>query len=370
MGNAASTGGGGVYFNDSTGTYTNNIVAHHPTGFGVFALDTASSTGSFWSYSDFYTNAPADLGGTFVFSTSADGNSTIDPGFIRYSADGDCTNDLLGLSSTSPLIDAGDPTIFDLDGTVSDIGATGGPDAAGIDADHDGYVAGADCDDTNPAVNPGASEVCNGVDDDCDGVVDGPTLDIATIWFTDGDGDGFGDPSTGAMACTAPVGGVTDGTDCDDSDGSSFPGAPEVPYDGIDQDCSGADLGDVDGDGYDADTVGGDDCDDASAALSPATPEVPYDGIDQDCSGADLTDVDGDGFDADAVGGDDCDDANAAISPASAEIPADGVDQDCDGADGGIIVNDTGCGCAVGSAGSASPAALLVLLALARRRRR
>ena len=374
VGNSSSGGGGGLYFASSSGRYTNNIIAYQSSGFGEFAYDGASGVNALTTWSDFYANIPADLGGTFVFSTTADGNTTADPGFIRYSADGDCTNDLLGLSATSPLIDAGDPSILDLDGTVSDIGATGGPDAAGIDADHDGYLSDVDCNDTNAAVNPESSESCNDIDDDCDGVVDGATLDVGTPWYADADGDGFGDPLSGALACTAPEGGITDGTDCDDGDALAFPGASEVPYDGIDQDCSGADLTDVDADDYDADAVGGADCDDANAAISPSSAEVPYDGIDQDCSGADLTDVDADGYDAAAIGGDDCDDTNPAVSPLAFEVPDDGVDQDCDGADGYSDSGDAGtggaCGCAVGAPGAASPFALLVALALARRRAR
>jgi hypothetical protein len=77
----------------------------------------------------------------------------------------------------------------------------------------------------------------------------------------------------------------------------------EVPCDGIDQDCDGAD----------------------------STDEIPYDGIDQDCDGADLTDVDGDGHDAVAAGGDDCDDNDPAVHPGAEEIPGDGIDNDCDG---------------------------------------
>ena len=105
----------------------------------------------------------------------------------------------------------------------------------------------------------------------------------------------------------------------------------EIPYDGIDQDCDGADLTDVDADGFDSAAVsGGDDCDDDDASSYPGAAETPYDGIDQDCSGADLSDVDGDGYDSTAVtGGDDCDDEDAEVHPDAEEV-CDEEDNDCD----------------------------------------
>ena len=121
------------------------------------------------------------------------------------------------------------------------------------------------------------------------------------------------------------------GDDCDDANSGINPDAAEVPYDGIDQDCTGADLDDVDGDGHDAPVVGGDDCDDASGSVHPGAAEIPYDGIDQDCDGFDVLDVDGDGHLGAEVGGDDCDDEHAAVFPGAVEDESDGADNDCDG---------------------------------------
>jgi hypothetical protein len=147
--------------------------------------------------------------------------------------------------------------------------------------------------------------------------------------------------------------GVLDGTDCDDGDLSVYEGAEEVPYDGIDQDCDGADITDIDGDGVDAIEAGGLDCDDADPDIHPGVEDVPYDGIDQDCSGTDLTDVDDDGHDGTAIeGGDDCDDLDPTISPSAEETPYDGIDDDCDGSDltdvdgdgyDGLAVDGTDC---------------------------
>jgi MYXO-CTERM domain-containing protein len=138
----------------------------------------------------------------------------------------------------------------------------------------------------------------------------------------DDDDDGYDHPDCG-------------GSDCDDTDRAIYPGATEVPYDGVDQDCSGADLCDVDGDGYDA-SIGfcrGGDCDDDDEDINPDAVEIPYDGIDQDCSGSDLCDVDDDGYDAriGSCSGIDCDDDEGAVNPGADEIWYDGVDQDCDG---------------------------------------
>src|SRR5688572_16766535 len=79
--------------------------------------------------------------------------------------------------------------------------------------------------------------------------------------------------------------GFVEPADCDDNAPSVFPGAIEVAYDGIDQDCDGADLVDQDEDGFQGDLAGGPDCNDLSAEVFPGADEVPYDGVDGDCDG-------------------------------------------------------------------------------------
>ncbi len=123
-----------------------------------------------------------------------------------------------------------------------------------------------------------------------------------------------------------------DGLDCDDESASVYPGAEEVWYDGVDQDCAGDDDYDADGDGFPAESGGGTDCDDRQASVYPGAPDPWYDGVDQDCDGND-GDQDGDGYDAEVVGGTDCDDTDQSISPGATEIWYDGVDQDCAGDD-------------------------------------
>ncbi len=116
--------------------------------------------------------------------------------------------------------------------------------------------------------------------------------------------------------------------DCDDSDPTRHPGAPEIWYDGVDQGCDGGDDFDQDGDGYPADTAGGLDCDDTRAAVHPGAIDRWYDGVDQDCDGRSDFDRDLDGYDA---GGGDCDDDQPSVNPDAAEIWYDGIDQDCSG---------------------------------------
>jgi hypothetical protein len=125
------------------------------------------------------------------------------------------------------------------------------------DSDGDGYrdqrCGGDDCDDSRDQVFPGASEICNGLDDDCDGVVD----------------EGFDRDRDGHTTCASPP-------DCNDFDESIYPGAEEICGDGIDQSCSGEDLlcdcPDLDGDGHADPRCGGDDCDDNDPTVGGSWP--------------------------------------------------------------------------------------------------
>ncbi|MCK6519094.1 MYXO-CTERM sorting domain-containing protein, partial [Myxococcota bacterium] len=340
VGNEASTYGGALYLNDQIGTYsgefTNNIVAYTADGDGIYGDSSSASalTGDM-EYNDWYSNSSTNVSGGFTASMiSGSGNVTVDPKFAGLSLDGDCSNDDLSLSSGSSLINAGDSTIKDDDGSRSDIGAYGGLEAPEpkVDDDGDGYNADVDCDDSDAAVNPGAAEVAGDeVDQDCDGTEE---------CYADKDDDGYHSGSTvssadldcddsGEALSTEP------GGDCKDANSTINPGEAEVPYDGKDQDCDGSDLTDVDGDGHDAVAAGGDDCDDDDATVNPSETDTPYDGVDQDCSGADVTDADGDGYDATEAGGDDCDDNNAAANPGATETWYNGVDEDCSGGSDG-----------------------------------
>lgn len=203
------------------------------------------------------------------------------------------------------------------------------------DDDNDGFAQEDDCDDEDSSAFPDASETCDGVDDDCDGVIDEGAVD-APIWYEDADGDGFGDADTATPSCEAPASTWTNRSgDCDDTAAAVSPAGTEIPYDDVDQDCDGDDVVDVDGDGYPATAAGGSDCDDGDAGINPGAADVPYDDVDQDCSGADTIDVDGDGAAAATAGGDDCDDADGDVFPGATETWANGfTDNDCDGEPG------------------------------------
>ena len=367
--------GGGLYFGQTVVTFTNNVVAYTTDTYGVYAGDTGTDSGSSFTYNDWYDNGTDDTDGYFTFSTTSSGNITDAPDFNDYSEDGDCGNDDLTPATGSALIDAGDPSITDPDGSDSDIGAYGGEGSLLVDEDGDGYYSNTDCDDNDPDINPGESEVCDGVDNDCDGEVDVGSTDGST-YYADDDGDGYGDPDSSSDLCEETSGYVSDDTDCDDTDSSINPGESEV-CDGDDNDCDG----DVDGEDavdvstwfldYDSDGFGGtaysevacdqpsgyvdnsDDCDDGDSSISPDADEY-CDGDDNDCDGDTdeddavdavtwYIDFDGDGYGVAAftdlscsvpsgyaATDDDCDDTDISVNPGADEI-CDSIDNNCDG---------------------------------------
>ncbi len=266
-----------------------------------------------------------------------------------------------------------------------------------VDNDLDTYFAfdavecpaGNDCNDNNSTIHPGATEICNGVNDDCNsqtdegltapfnsnqagvclgsnqtcagaaGWIDNYTYittyqnpetscdgldndcdtqtdeNLKTTFYFDFDNDAFGNISVTFQNCSKPVSYVLNSTDCNDGTATIYPGAAEVAYDGIDQNCDGFDLRDIDNDTHNATIVGGNDCNDNDASIYPGAIEIPYDTIDQNCDGFDFPiDGDSDGHNTTLVaGGDDCNDTNPSVYPGAVEIIGDGIDQDCDGFD-------------------------------------
>ncbi len=234
------------------------------------------------------------------------------------------------------------------------------PQLAFADADSDGFDAPADCNDNDPSLHPGAPELCDDIDNDCNSVID----DLEVRWYADRDGDTFGSASEHVDACPTDVlpslgsAGVwvTVGGDCDDTNSAIGPGIPEF-CDGVDNDCNGAiDDGiptdtiwyvDQDHDGFGRVSFSGavqgacppdvdytswspfnTDCKDTDATIHPLIttedwthpplrnlpvessefdrdPSFVGDGIDEDCDGVDLcyVDADDDKFGAPGVGG-------------------------------------------------------------------
>ncbi len=229
----------------------------------------------------------------------------------------DCTDwDNDGFTTCNDDCDDDDDTVYPgaediIDGKDNDCDGITDEGAPYVDDDGDGYAeTDGDCNDGDTSINPGEVETYyDGVDVDCDELSD-----------YDADQDGFDSSDYG-------------GTDCDDTDAAIYPAAPDAWYDGVDSNCAGDDDFDADTDGFDSADYGGDDCDDTDATINLDAAENWYDGIDQDCDALSDYDRDGDGYDYDLYGGDDCDDGDVAINPLGTETPYDGIDQDCTGAD-------------------------------------
>jgi hypothetical protein len=179
-----------------------------------------------------------------------------------------------------------------------------------FDRDGDGYFDGAnddcvatypadllDCDDGNADIHPGATEVCNEADDDCDGLVDGEDDSVdasaGTTFYADADGDGYGDPLLPVAACDPGEGYVENDLDCADGDATVNPGAAEVDCDDLDNDCDEEtpDGLDHDADGY----TECEDCADLTPGINPGVVETTCNGIDDDCDETTLDGPDADG---------------------------------------------------------------------------
>jgi uncharacterized protein (TIGR03382 family) len=259
---------------DAVATLTDNLVAFSAAASEAIQGTTLTETyGAFW----------ANPAGNTLVALGPGSFSGQDPRIVPGSA---CEWSSAFRFPGSPLLDAGDPAgPPDADGSPADIGALGGPEAPVLpDADADGFPTGVDCDDLDPAVtatygfpdldgdgygvsgdalvdcgqagivfesgdcddqamerSPGLPELCNLVDDDCNGLIDeeDPNLEPSEIgtWYLDADGDGWGDEPV--SACAQPVDTREQSGDCDDSDPSTYPGAPDEHDDGRDQDCDG-----------------------------------------------------------------------------------------------------------------------------------
>lgn len=182
-----------------------------------------------------------------------------------------------------------------------------------VDPDCDGSLGPMDPDPYNPCVPVANAPACISADPPTDADGDGV---FTYPWGPDGDDANPCVPFTTNSACMpgdADGDGFGSEVDCDDTDPSVFPGAVEIPYDGIDQDCTGADLTDIDGDGYDG-----------GAVIAVSVSDLNSEDSSQTASA-------------------DCDDSNPDIHPGATEI-SDGIDNNCDGrlTRGDILINKFG----------------------------
>ena len=353
----------------------------------------AEAYASVWPpVADFGPVEPPDVG-SFELTLSNDGYVPIQLEQVGFD------NSLFTLGSALPLeVDAGEQQPIELLFTPENIRAVEGfaqlsldvtsidlsevtlrandcenGDVMLYDEDGDGYATcGNDCDDSRSDVHPGATETWDGVDQDCDDIIDEGTegYDDDGDGYAEVDGDcndndvtispeaiedygnGIDDDCDGIVDSDMPdpagVGSAEAGGDCDDYDASANPGESEQE-DGIDNDCNGlvddtTDVYDDDGDCYcESGTCVGSvnascsqvldgDCDDTTTATYPNASEAA-DWMDNDCDGTvdEMTshsDDDGDGF---TETGGDCDDTDPTVSPANLETQGDGIDNDCDG---------------------------------------
>jgi hypothetical protein len=149
----------------------------------------------------------------------------------------------VGIEAVAEVCDGLDQTC---DGVIDegfpDFDRDGQADCMDLDDDGDGTVDGEDCAILDASRSKSATELCNGVDDDCDGALDEENAGGCTTWYQDVDGDGRGSPLVPArcLCAAAPQAYYTvqNTEDCDDFDSAVRPGATEV-CNGVDDSCNG-----------------------------------------------------------------------------------------------------------------------------------
>lgn len=261
------------------------------------ATDSSSITITVTPSYSYYPDVDNDTYGDETATATLSCSSTPPIGFVPDNTD--CDDNSGGIN----------PVALEIPGNSIDENCDG-VDAA-VDNDSDGFNTTVDCNDNDSTVYPGAPELCDGLDNDCNTLTDDGLTFIT--YYQDLDNDNYGNATVSLSACAAPGGYVTDNTDCNDNNNTIYPGAPEL-CDGLDNNCN---LTNDDGltfvnyyQDQDNDTYGN-----SSVSILACAPQAGY-----------------------VADSSDCNDNNSAIHPGATDLLGNTVDENCDGVDGVLSV--------------------------------
>lgn len=190
-------------------------IRRNPKGPEFWRIAYSTDGGASW------TNSGTDFS---VASSGCFTNTNLTWDVADFSTTSTLTVRIIGHTAYSSLNGVSTLKNIDVAGTVSF-----------TDADGDGYASNVDCNDADAAINPGADEICDGIDNNCNGDIDEAG---GATWYADTDGDTYGDAGSTTISCTTPDGYVADNTDCNDGNDAINPAATEV-CDGVDNNCDG-----------------------------------------------------------------------------------------------------------------------------------
>ena len=355
------------------------------TGYDISSCVSASCTDN--DGDTFGSNTTDRSGCATLIPDCNDANNTVKPGAseICNAVDDNCNNQTNegGVCSSTPYYcDSDIDTYYNKNISGSCIGINCKPANCTI-------TQGNDCNDNNINVNPGITEACNYLDDNCNNQTD---EGAKITFYRDADTDTYGNYSVLFQACTAPLGYVANSTDCNDGNNAIKPLAAEV-CNNVDDNCNNiTDEGvrldlysdtDYDGYGNPNNITGGCsvsagyvlnnlDCNDRNFSIKPNATEI-CNNADDDCDGQTdegvvcgitnyYCDNDGDFYRSSVISGNcttfncvpaacltsqgsDCNDQNGAVNPGINDTTCDGIDNNCDGIeDEGVMPQATSCG--------------------------